>query len=226
MIFIKHHLGMGDSIVHNGMVRKIYEDNKCNVTVASKFSNIENVKFMYRDNPNINVIGVNNDYDMNNHITNNKYDRVISTHYDNNNLRYELYFDDAFYLIADINPNVKKEYFHVERDVNVENNVYDELITKNGIKDYIFIHEKQNENILIDRLKIRNDLPIVSADSKYGIFQLFKIIENATECHVISSCFLSLFTCKKYNENIFAHMYADRLELKDYITDNNINVII
>jgi hypothetical protein len=225
-VFIKHHLGLGDAIVHNGMVRKIFEEKNCDIFLASKFTNIDNVRFMYRDNPRINVVGVNNDDEMNQLINNNQYDEIISSHFDTGRLRYDLDFDDSFYKIVDMDPNVKKEYFHIERNQNKENEVFDTLVTKKDIDRYIFLHEKPTENILIDRNKIRNDLPIIYADKQFKTFDLLKIIENAEECHIISSSFLSLFMCKKYNKNVFAHMYADRIELKDYIIKNNIQVII
>lgn len=225
-VFIKHHLGLGDAIVHNGMVRKIFEEKNCDIFLASKFNNLDNVMFMYRDNPRINVIGVNNDYEMDQLINNNQYDEIISSHFDTGKLRYDLDFDDSFYKIVNMNPNVKQENFYIERNDDKENEVFDILITQKNIDKYIFLHEKSTENILIDRNKIRNDLPIIYADKQFKTFDLLKVIENAEECHIISSSFLSLFTCKKYNKNVFAHMYADRIELKDYIIKNNIEVII
>jgi hypothetical protein len=161
---------------------------------------------------------------MNQHLSKNKYDEIISSHFDTGNLNYNVFFDDAFYNLVGIDPKIKRDYFYIERDSKKENEVYDELIIKNNITDYILIHEKPNENIVIDRNKIRDDLPIVFVDPKYKIFDLLKVIENATECHLISSSFLSLFTCKKYNEKVFAHMYPDRVELANYIFENNIQI--
>ena len=90
----------------------------------------------------------------------------------------------------------------------------------------MFVHEKKDNQILIDRNKIGTDLPVVVAEPEYGIFELLKVIENAKSVHVVSSCFLSLFMCKKYNENFFAHMYCDRAFITPYIQQHEINVIL
>jgi hypothetical protein len=227
-IYIQHHLGLGDNIVHNGMVRKICEDFKdYHINVPSKPNNYDNVCFMYRDITNVNVIIVNNDFEMNQHITHTQYDKIISSYLiDQNKYSYSKYYDDAFYLLAGYDPKIKTSHFYIERDIDEENRVFKELILDNNINDYIFIHEKKEEGIIIDRNKINNDLPIVYADKKYKTFSLLKVIESAKECHIISSSFLSLMMCYKYNENIYAHMYSDRTELTEYIKNNNIKVIL
>jgi|LakMenE18May11ns_1017448.scaffolds.fasta_scaffold9956975_5 hypothetical protein len=227
-IFLKHHLGLGDNIVHNGMVRKICEDFKdYQINLPSKPNNYDNVRFMYRDNPNINVVMVSNDFEMNKHISSTKYDKIISSYLiDQNTYDYSKYYDDAFYLQAGYDPNIKLSHFHLERDIDEENRVFKELILDNGIVDYIFVHEKKEDSIIINRDKIENNLPIIYADKKYKTFSLLKVIERAKECHIISSSFLSLLMCYKLNENVYAHMYSDRSELSEYVKNNNIKVIL
>jgi hypothetical protein len=226
-IFIRHHLGLGDCIVHNGMVRKISIDSpNHNIWISCYYHNLDNVKFMYRDNPNIHIFPVSSDHETNAHISSSNYDKVISSFLHGGKYNYGVFFDDAFYLEANIDPKIKTENFYIERDYDRENEVYEELVTNNGISDYIFIHEKEESGIKIDRNKITNNFPIVYADKKYKTFELLSVIEKAKECHIISSSFLSLFMCKKYNHNIFAHMYADRNELTNYIIKNNIKVIL
>jgi hypothetical protein len=226
-LFVKQHLGLGDNIVHNGMVRKISEDYpEYDIYVPAKSHNIDNIKFMYRDNHKIKVVETNNDNDMNRYILTNGFDKIISSYLiGQKTFDYSKDFDDAFYLMSGYNPKIKHEYFHIERDIDEENRVYQELILDNNIGDYIFIHEKKDENILIDRNRINSDLPIIYADKKYKTFSLLKVIENAKECHIISSSFLSLLMCYKLNSNVCAHMYSDRIELSDYIGKNNIKVI-
>ena len=52
-------MGMGDHIVHNGMVRKIAQDYpEYQICLGTKRHYWENVKYMYRDNPQISVINV------------------------------------------------------------------------------------------------------------------------------------------------------------------------
>lgn len=227
-IFVKQHLGLGDNIVHNGMVRKIsidYPDH--DIYVPAKSHNIDNIRFMYKDNPNIKVVESNNDREMDNYISTTRFDKIISSFLINQKkFNYSEDFDDAFYLMAGYDPKIKHDYFYIERDIDEENRVYQELITDNNILDYIFLHEKKDEKILIDRSKINNELPIVYADKKYKTFSLLKVIENAKECHIISSSFLSLLMCYNINGSVFAHMYSDRTELSEYVSKNGIKVIL
>lgn len=219
---------MGDNIVHNGMIRKIAKENPdCEIFTGSKDYYFDNVKYMYRDVPNINVISVVEDSGLQHHLRTNKYDQIISTHFgDRMPYQYERYFDNAFYMMVGVDPKVKIDYFHLERDADLEDKIYKKLITDKGFQDYVFVHEKKENRVLIDRSKIGTDLPVVVAEPEYGIFELLKVIENAKSVHVVSSCFLSLFMCKNYNKNFFAHMYCDRAHITPYIQQHGINVIL
>ena len=227
-IFVKHHLGMGDNIVHNGMIRKIAEDNpNSHVFTAAKHHNFKNTKYMFRDNPRIVVISVADDGEMYQLIRTQQFDRVISSHFsDGNPYHYETYFDDAFYKLVGMDPKIKNDYFYLERDVEIENRVFDELITSKGITDYLFVHEKPESNIIINRDKLEPNLPIITADPKYGMFELLKVIEMAKSVNLISSSFVSLMMCKKYNKNVIAHMYCDRPFIGPYIKKHDIEVLL
>jgi hypothetical protein len=226
-IFVKHHLGLGDCIIHNGMIRKTLEDNKDSIVYCScKNHNYENIKYMYRDSPNIVVLNM-DDMETNEHLRTTRYDKIVYPHFDNGSIYdYNKYGDDAFYLKVGMDPKIKKTHFFIDRDLSREKKLYNEIVSKIGSNDYIFIHEKPEENILIDRDKIKNNLPIVTAKPEYSFFDLLYVIEMAKEVHVISSCFLSFFMVKKINKNIFAHMYADRSYLSEMIKKNNIEVIL
>jgi hypothetical protein len=227
-IFVKHHLGMGDNIVHNGMIRKIAEDNpNSQVFTAAKHHNFKNTEYMFRDNPRIVVVSVDGDGEMHQLIRTQHFDKVISSHFcDGNPYHYETYFDNAFYMLVGMDPKIKTEYFYLERDIELENKVFEELITSKGITDYLFVHEKPESNIIINRDKLDANIPIITADPKYGIFELLKVIELAKSVNIISSSFLSLMMCKKYNQNVVAHMYCDRPYIAPYIKQQNIEVLI
>ena len=63
-IFLIHHLGLGDHIVCNGLVRELIK--KCDlIYFPVKHHNFATVKFMFRDIPNhIKYVTVNNDNEM------------------------------------------------------------------------------------------------------------------------------------------------------------------
>ena len=64
-IYIYHHLGLGDSIACNGLVRHILEisDNTTNIFVFCKKNFFKIIKFMYRDQSRINLIPLENNID-------------------------------------------------------------------------------------------------------------------------------------------------------------------
>lgn len=226
-IAIRHHLGMGDNIVHNGMTRKIAEEYPdAEILVFAKHHNYNSTKFMFRDNPRIIVNSIEGDQEMYEIINSTKLEKLISPHFVDGPMDYIAHGDDAFYMKVNMDPSIKRDYFYVERDLDRENEVFEELITNKEIKDYVFIHEKVDQNILIDKNRLESNIPIISADTKYGIFELLKVIEMAKSVNVISSCFLSLFMCKKYNENTVAHMYCDRHELANYIKNQGLEVLL
>ena len=62
-IYIYPHLGMGDNILCNGLIRHISESyNK--VYVFTKDIIAANVMFMYKDNPKIKIISMSGDYEI------------------------------------------------------------------------------------------------------------------------------------------------------------------
>ena len=227
-IFVKHHLGMGDNIVHNGMIRKITKDNPdSQIFIAAKHHNFKNVEYMFRDNSRITVLSVADDGEMHHVINTGGFDKVISSHFDQGNpYHYEYYFDDAFYMLVGMDPLIKQSHFYIDRDAELENRVFDELITSKGITDYLFVHEKPEQNVILSREKMEQGLPIVTADPKYGMFELLKVIENAKSVNIISSSFLSLMMCKQFNQNVVAHMYCDRPYIAPYIKKHNIEVLL
>ena len=76
MKYIYHHLGLGDHIICNGMVRH-YKEIYGKVTVFCKPHNYENVKYMYRDDEDITVLPVGEDWDVNVYIFENKISKDV-----------------------------------------------------------------------------------------------------------------------------------------------------
>ena len=63
MKYIYHHLGLGDHIICNGIVRHYNEIFK-SVTVFCKPHNFTNVEYMYRDNGSIIILPIGEDSDI------------------------------------------------------------------------------------------------------------------------------------------------------------------
>ena len=86
MKYIYHHLGLGDHIICNGLVRKFSSDYN-NISLFCKPHNKESVEFMYRDLDNINIISLPSDLDVINYLQNNNISDIITVGF--NDMYYE-----------------------------------------------------------------------------------------------------------------------------------------
>ena len=59
-----HHLGLGDSIVCNGMVNYLAQKNKMLIHLPSNTNNFSSLEFLYSDNPNVKVFEVDKKFEM------------------------------------------------------------------------------------------------------------------------------------------------------------------
>jgi hypothetical protein len=185
-MIIYHHLGLGDHIICNGLVRHFAESNS--ISLLCKSTNIQNISFMFRDNKNITTLEVkNDDY---------AYNACTSHH---NCLRCgtavkgiipDILWDEAFYIHADIPFSYSWSKFYYQRDTEKENLVYNNLIVNQNIKEYIFIHNQGSDKI--DRINynyINNNDSKIFTDINVSFFDYAKIIEDAKEVHCVNSSF-------------------------------------
>jgi DNA-directed RNA polymerase subunit L len=199
MKYIYHHLGLGDHIICNGLVRYIkkFEDV---VYVFSKPHNTINVEYMYRDNPNIKVLSVGEDIDVVNYINNNNIsDKVIKIGFDKLNNECNT-FDEEFYESLNIPFLVRFDDFYIKRDLDLEQKIIKELNPNN--EKYIFTHN-------IDKSKINTNLKIIDNPVNYSIFNLISLIENAEEVHLMESSIKNLINSYKMEKpKFFYHQYV------------------
>jgi len=208
MLFIYHHMGLGDHIICNGLIREIYErkfSQYSNIFLFCKIINYYSVTFMYKDLNKLSVIPIPNDKYVEKYITNIKEAHdLIKIGFEKRNLHHK-YFDEDFYKIAGFDFNLRWEKFFVSRDHNSERKLFEEL----GIKknDYVFIHEDKTRNYLIDKSFVKNkDLRIINPFFTDNIFDWCTVLENAKEIHCIDSSFKLLAdSLKLKTKELFLH---------------------
>lgn len=118
-------------------------------------------------------------------------------------------FDHNFYLQADVPFEERWNNFFYERDLKKEERLYSELNCQN--QKYIFLHEDERRGMIIDRSRIPSDLRVIKSPVKkneYNLVDFRKVIENASEIHVIESAFAAFIECLPLNVPLFAHRYA------------------
>jgi len=192
--YIYHHLGLGDHIICNGLVRyyrKIHQD----VSVFCKPHNFNNVEYMFRDDSNINVLSIGEDYDVHQYIIKNKIQNdVITVGFEKLNITQTNTFDESFYVANRIPFEVRFDYFHVDRDMEIELKIIQKLNPSN--EKYIFTHNVNLE-------KINTNYKIIENPTEYNLFNLISLIENAEEVHLMESSLKCLINSYKFKKPIF-----------------------
>lgn len=214
-VYIYHHLGLGDHIIANGMVRTIAK--KYDKTyLFCKPHNFPNVSFMYRDLQNLKIIAM-DDLGVQSFMTinpDNNY--VIAGHAPfwkiYNSGHNTLQLDEIFYQLAGVPLENKWKEFFIQRDLKKEKMIFKSLGLKEGEK-YIFVHDDNDR-------KISKNLPsskiIRPSNREFSLFDFLYTIEKAEEIHCINSSFFCLIDCigiKK--ENMYLHEYV-RKDINKY----------
>lgn len=199
-IYILQHLGLGDYFNCNALIRYFYKkyfksfevilftDNKYDKTIKKIFVDLKKLKIKkinentYKLNPyeivnlvkkkikskNFKLITVGYDFFLKNRKYINKKYTVDMLFYKQFNVPYKNRFKNSFWK-----RNKSNELYFYKK------------IVKN--KNYAFVHDDPSRGFIIDDNLINKNLTIIRNNSKIDILNYPKIIENATEIHVMES---------------------------------------
>ncbi len=146
MKYIYHHLGLGDHIICNGLVRH-FKELYGELSVFCKNHNVENVEYMFRDEPKIKIIEIVDDFQVNTFIYQNQIQNdLIKVGFFNDGS--EKTFDKFFYKMVNIPFEFRYSKFYYERNTTIEEEVFQKYNIDNS--EYIFVHGQ------IDFSKVRN----------------------------------------------------------------------
>jgi hypothetical protein len=210
-IVIHHHLGLGDHIDCNGMVRyfaDLYEDDVIHTFAKEQYFDM--IEWMYRDEEQIKV----------HKIQGNEYAGVYNFMKENDFSSEDLYIVghgnyptnpspdkncwEYFYEQLGIDLDIKQDFFYVEPDDDEEKRVFDKL-NPTG-EDYVFVHDDPARGFSID---IENNLKIIRNDISENIFNFAKIIEKAKEIHLMESSFKSMVEHYPTKGKLFFHDFRE-----------------
>lgn len=206
MKYIYHHLGLGDHIICNGLVRTLIQPDQEYVMFV-KSHNHDTVKFMYRDLQNL-KFNIGDDEHVINFLRNNKIsneDIIVAGFYDHPQAKY---FDESFYLQNNIPFINRWTKFKVDRDHNSEKNIFDKFNVKEN--EYVFVHDDSSRGMEInEELIVNKNLPIIR--TKQGltsnVFDYCYLMQNSIESHFIDSSFRLIFDCFQLrNTNLYYHL--------------------
>tara|TARA_S200002703_G_scaffold159385_2_gene172677 strand:+ start:522 stop:1193 length:672 start_codon:yes stop_codon:yes gene_type:complete len=196
-VYLHHHLGLGDHIICNGLVRYILKNNIRNIILPTKKHNVESVKYMYRDLNTVEIDPIINDkcavkkYKM--------YKNILRVGFENikgNN------WEKSFYDQLNINYKHRFNSFFIDRDTERENNFIKKFNISKKYAFVCFTNSTSNNNIIPD-----TDLPIIFLEKITGnLFDWLPIIYSATEVHTIDTSIFQLL--KQINLNC-RHVFYD-----------------
>jgi hypothetical protein len=208
MKYVYHHLGLGDHIICNGMVRHFCElYDEITLFCYSHYAN--NVKCMFRDLKNLIILDFKNEEEINLYIAvNNIKNDLIKIGFENlqHHLTYTT-FDKAFYILANLDFDIRFSKFYYQRNIEKENLVCKTLNPDN--KKYIFLMDDPQRGFNIDMNKVSKKYKIIRNNYNFMMFDYIKLLENAEEIHTMQTGFLDLINSYKMNKpKIYRHTYV------------------
>lgn len=210
MKYIYHHLGLGDHIINNGMVRHFYKEYGA-ITLFAYKHNVKNVQYMYRDLENFQVIGSESDAQIDAYIQKTGVDCIKIGFSDLGDLMPELAFDKAFYKLAGLDFSVRFDEFYLERDLSKEKEVI-KALNPTGEK-YVFVHDDSSRGFSIDLEKVKTDCKIIMNNKQFNVFDYLTLIENAEEVHFMQSSFKELICSFNLDKpTLYQHNYVRQYE--------------
>ena len=221
-LFIHHHLGLGDMIHCNGMVRRLLKDNDYEqLYVFTKKCHEKSVQWMYRDEERIVPIPIDenkNEYEEVKKATienvkeyNNEFLTIGHGSYkDKENNIGPMPCDMVFYDQINMPYSVRFDDCYWKRDEDEENRVFNKLVNST---EYIFMHDDASRGYTIDSDNISKNFQIIKNDMSELIFNLGKVIENAKEVHLMESsirCMVEHLKEKIISNNVKMYLHNFR----------------
>jgi len=195
-VFIHHHLGLGDHIVCNSIVRRAFNQFG-NLILAVKHHNLSSVKQLYRD-IDIEYYPVNSDSDCTPMY---KVHKCIRIGFENTKFPY---WEKSFYDQVKMDYSMRFSHFFIDRDLDRESALEEKL---NLPDEFAFcnISCSTGKHDIKINTKLKKVYLSPLTDS---IFDWIGVLEKATEIHIIDSSIFQLTV--QFNLNSIKYFYDIR----------------
>lgn len=231
-VVICPHLGLGDMFTVVGAIR-YYSIKYDEVITFSKSHNYSTVKNIFADDNSI-KIEIADDarmYQLLDEVySKGEYDILKMGCHVPNKVWYGHFYDD-FYTDVSLTPDIRFSYFHISRNFEYEQKLYDDTVGKIG--EYIFVHDKLERKFDLSNFVDLQDKYVYNPNYNYypeghkyhhiwngmhdNITSYATIIENASEIYVIDSSFFCLLAHLNLKASKRVVLYSNWYEIKDYI---------
>lgn len=214
MKIFRGHMGLGDHIVCNALVRHLAKDDTIIVPVKKHYET--SVKFMFSDNDNIIVMPFKGDKAADKFCRKKAKERVEIIW--NGNLgpakekweKSKSRWDHKFYEQLDLDFNLRWDCFKLPQNSFDWKRLFHLRFPDIQPADYIFLHSITSTGIRkINKNLLQHDV-IFMPDIKYtdNFFNYVGLLENAKEVHCIDSSFLCLADSLNLKGELHYHSYA------------------
>lgn len=218
VFYIHHHLGLGDHLDCNGMIRFLLEHERpSKIFVFTKEKYYDLVNYMYRDEEKIQLIKVSNDKeyeDVEQYSKQNNVNiiKIGHQHYPwNKEQELGKGCAELFYEQINVPYNIRFDYYYYERDEKEEDRLCKKLNPEN--KPYVFVHDDPKRGFVISEEKIKElaggDVKIIRNDMSENIFYYGKLFEEAKQIHCMESCFRSFAETLEIKGDLYFHNFRD-----------------
>jgi len=202
-------MGLGDHFTCNGLVRHYYKEfGEISLFCYQQYES--NIKFMYRDLPNLKTIGLSSDLEVDEYISqNNLFNDLIKIGFDKSRALQHIVetFDEGFYLSENLPFSIRFDEYFVQRDMDKETELYKTLNPTD--EDFIFVHEDSDRGMFLDKSRIRKDLKIIGNDKRFLMIDYIYLIGKAKEVHVMQSSIKDMINSYSFPETkFFLHNYV------------------
>jgi hypothetical protein len=208
-ILVLGHMGLGDHITCNGLIRALAEPEHTEVHMLSKSIYCQTLRYMFADKKNISIIGVEDDYKAVKFVADYSlnYDQVLKLgHFGKDFMKDTQYFDESFYNQAGI------PYYNRWSLFAINGKKYEPLEsgTDPQQSDYIFVHDDPLRNMTIDLDKCGSTAytNIVKPSKEKAFFDYCDVIKEAKEIHCVDSSFAILADHVPTVGKLYLHRYA------------------
>ena len=217
-LYVHHHLGLGDCIDCNAMVRIFldeYDFESVHVFCKKRYFNM--VEHMYRDDENIHVIEVPNEDEyatIKKFVETNNIKNFLKVGHDfypwGQEKQLNMGCAEIFYKLVNLDPERRFDDFYYEREESEEDRVLAKLNPEN--KEFVFVHDDPARGFEISDEKIKEmcgSVHIIRNDITENIFHFCKLLEKAKEIHLMESAFKSLVEVLDTTDKIFFHNFRE-----------------
>lgn len=206
-VIIQPHLGLGDTIICNGLINKLSESFDV-IYLPIKDRYAEMIKYLFKDNNKLNFFEVsysNSTYDVLSFGNKNKVPILrIGFEKQKNNP-----FNTWFYDQTGIDYKISYEMFRLPKNEKQSIELYNHLLEYYKIEneDYNLVHcESYNKNFDLKEINnFKNIFVSKESDLFKNMFLYEKVIKNAKEIHCINSSFFHLVDRLPTNARLYYH---------------------